>query len=137
MFGQSFKCLENIDYHPWIEFIFSSVRFGAILVAMRYAGLDTLVQTIVKSGNVAVNRVRKYTDEMVRTRLAMEKDRDDLFEGIVKRREEWVCKRKYTPICPLYDRGGLTDLVTPLGCNIEYIVPETILQCIYPRLGRI
>ncbi|KAI2610886.1 cytochrome P450 [Hypoxylon fragiforme] len=89
VFGQSFKCLENIDYHPWIEFIFSSVRFGAILVAMRYAGLDTLVQTIVKSGNVAVNRVRKYTDEMVRTRLAMEKDRDDLFEGIVKRREEW------------------------------------------------
>ncbi|KAI0837328.1 putative cytochrome P450 [Hypoxylon sp. FL0890] len=89
VFGQSFRCLENIDYHPWIEFIFGSVRYGAVMVAMSYVGLGELVQIIVKLGKNAVNRVRKYTDDMVRKRLAMEKGRDDLFEGLIKRREDW------------------------------------------------
>ncbi|KAI1418230.1 putative cytochrome P450 [Hypoxylon sp. FL1857] len=89
VFGQSFRCLENINYHPWIEFIFRSVRYGAVMVAMSYAGLGELVQIIVKASKNAVNRVRKYTDDMVRTRLAMDKGRDDLFEGLVKRREDW------------------------------------------------
>ncbi|KAI4870708.1 putative cytochrome P450 [Hypoxylon rubiginosum] len=89
VFGQSFHCLENVNYHPWIEFIFRSVRFGAVMVAMTYVGLGDLVQILVKLGRNAVLRVRKYTDDMVRARLAMEKERDDLFEGLVKRREEW------------------------------------------------
>lgn len=61
------------------------------MVAMTYVGLGDLVQILVKLGRNAVLRVRKYTDDMVRARLAMEKERDDLFEGLVKRREEWVC----------------------------------------------
>ncbi|KAI1388851.1 putative cytochrome P450 [Hypoxylon trugodes] len=89
VFGQSFHCLDNVDYHPWIEFIFSSIRFGAITVAMTYLGLGDLVQLLVKLGGNAIKRVRKYTDDMVRTRLSMEKDRDDLFEGLIKRREDW------------------------------------------------
>ncbi|KAI1403738.1 putative cytochrome P450 [Hypoxylon fuscum] len=89
VFGQSFQCLENINYHPWIEFIFRSVRLGAFTVALTYVGLGELVQIMVRMSKNAVMKVRRYTDDMVRTRLAMEKERDDLFEGLVKRREEW------------------------------------------------
>ncbi|KAI0882407.1 putative cytochrome P450 [Annulohypoxylon maeteangense] len=89
VFGQSFRCLENIHYHPWIEFIFSSVRFGAVIVAMTYIGLGELVQVMVKVSANTIKRVQKYTEDMVRTRLAMEHERDDLFEGLVKRREDW------------------------------------------------
>ncbi|KAI1376114.1 putative cytochrome P450 [Hypoxylon crocopeplum] len=89
VFGQSFHCLENVNYHPWIEFIFKSIRIGSILVAMTYVGLGDLVQILVNIGGNAVLTVRKYTDDMVRTRLAMDKDRDDLFEGLVKKREDW------------------------------------------------
>ncbi|KAI0013292.1 putative cytochrome P450 [Xylariaceae sp. FL0662B] len=89
VFGQSFRCLENIHYHPWIEFIFGSVRYGAVLVAITYMGWGDLVQLIFKAGGGAVKRVRRYTDEMVTSRLDMEKQRDDLFEGLVKRRDDW------------------------------------------------
>ncbi|KAL7623983.1 hypothetical protein AAE478_005540 [Parahypoxylon ruwenzoriense] len=89
VFGQSFRCLESIHYHPWIEFIFKSVRFGAVLVAMTYVGLGEIVQVIVAAGGNAIKKVRKYTDDMVKSRLSMDKQRDDLFEGLVKRREEW------------------------------------------------
>ncbi|KAI1343972.1 putative cytochrome P450 [Xylariaceae sp. FL0016] len=89
VFGQSFNCLENIHYHPWIEFIFKGVRFGGIMVAMSYVGLNEVVQILFKVLGSAIAKVQKYTDDMVRTRLNMEKGRDDLFEGLVKRREEW------------------------------------------------
>ncbi|KAI2632022.1 putative cytochrome P450 [Hypoxylon sp. NC1633] len=88
VFGQSFHCLENIDYHPWVEFIFQSIRYGSTMVAMNYLGMRQLTQMIVNAGGNAITKVRGYTDDMVRNRLAM-KERDDLFEGLVKKREEW------------------------------------------------
>ncbi|GAW13167.1 hypothetical protein ANO14919_025450 [Xylariales sp. No.14919] len=89
VFGQSFNCLKDSDYHPWIEFIFKSVRSGAVLVSLTYIGLSSLVQVLFRLGRFAIVRVQKYTDDMVSTRLSMEKSRDDLFEGLVKRREDW------------------------------------------------
>ncbi|KAI1817145.1 isotrichodermin C-15 hydroxylase [Poronia punctata] len=89
VFGQSFNCLENIEYHPWIEFIFKSVRGGAIAIALTYIGWNELVQILFKMGGLAIQRVRKYTDDMLWSRLTMEEPRDDLFEGLMKRRKEW------------------------------------------------
>ncbi|KAI1471816.1 cytochrome P450 [Daldinia caldariorum] len=88
VFGQSFHCLENIDYHPWIESIFKSVRFSAIMIALTYIGLGELVQIIAKCGS-SLRRARQYTRNMLNVRLAMEGKRDDLFEGIAKKRDEW------------------------------------------------
>jgi cytochrome P450 len=90
VFGQSFNCLQDANYHPWIEFIFKSVRAGAITVAMTYVGLSDIVQILFKLGSFAITRVRKFTDEMVKSRISMENPREDLFEGLVKRRKEWV-----------------------------------------------
>ncbi|KAI0385322.1 putative cytochrome P450 [Hypomontagnella monticulosa] len=89
VFGQSFRCLEDINYHPWIESIFRTLRFASVMVALTYIGLGELVQVIFKLAGKVVKQARAYTREMVRTRLAMEKQRDDLFEGIIKKREEW------------------------------------------------
>ncbi|KAI0974801.1 isotrichodermin C-15 hydroxylase [Xylaria arbuscula] len=89
VFGQSFKCLENADTHPWIEFIFKSVKGGAVVVALSYLGLDELVQVLFKLGSFAIARVQAYTDEMVQARLSMKNPREDLFEGLVKRRDDW------------------------------------------------
>jgi cytochrome P450 len=96
VFGQSFHCLESADYHPWIEFMMRSVKVGAVLVAMTYVGLAELVQVMFKVGGFAIAKVRRYTDSMLKSRLAMEKDREDLFEGLIKRRTEWV-GTVYTP----------------------------------------
>jgi len=91
VFGQSFNCLENVDYHPWIDFIFKSVKGGALSVALTYIGLNEVVQIMFKMGGLAIKRVRKYTDQMMHARLNMEESRNDLFEGLMKRRKEWVC----------------------------------------------
>jgi cytochrome P450 len=91
VFGQAFGSLESTKLHPWIEFIMQSVRAGAILVAMDYIGLGSLVQVMFRlSGLGTIKKMQKYTSDMLTSRLSMKKERDDLFEGLVKRREEWV-----------------------------------------------
>ncbi|KAH9908004.1 putative cytochrome P450 [Xylariomycetidae sp. FL2044] len=89
VFGQSFNCLENVHYHPFPETILQSVRYGAINAALTYVGLGELVQVLFVLGGFAIARVRGYTDDMMKRRLNHEKAGDDLFEGLVKRREEW------------------------------------------------
>ncbi|KAI0181453.1 putative cytochrome P450 [Hypoxylon sp. FL1284] len=64
VFGQSFQCLENVNYHPWVDFIFKSVRFGSVMVAMTYVGLGELVQIILNLGRTAVSTAREYTSDM-------------------------------------------------------------------------
>ncbi|KAI1130325.1 isotrichodermin C-15 hydroxylase [Nemania abortiva] len=89
VFGQSFNCLQRASYHPWIDFIFRSIRGGALTVALTYVGLSSVVQVLFNMGGFSISKVRGYTDDMVNTRLSMEKTREDLFEGLVKRRNEW------------------------------------------------
>ncbi|KAI1105049.1 putative cytochrome P450 [Jackrogersella minutella] len=89
IFGESFRCLENIEYHPWIELVIGSIRAGALAVAMTYAGLGEVVQWMAQASGNAIKRAGEYTNAMLRIRLAMQKERADLFEGLVKRREEW------------------------------------------------
>ncbi|KAI0878449.1 isotrichodermin C-15 hydroxylase [Hypoxylon argillaceum] len=89
VFGESFHCLEDTEYHPWIDFILRAVRGGGITIALTYVGLTELVQILFKLGGFSIAKMRNATSEMVRTRLSMDKDRDDLFEGLVKRRHEW------------------------------------------------
>ncbi|KAI1428035.1 isotrichodermin C-15 hydroxylase [Xylaria sp. FL1777] len=89
VFGQSFQCLENSDYHPWIDFILKSVPSGGMITALSYVGLMEVVRIMFMFGGIAFSHVQKHTDAMVKLRLAIEKPRVDLFEGLVKRREAW------------------------------------------------
>ena len=88
VFGQSFGCLESIDYHPWVEFIFRAIRAGATLTALTYLGFGWVIPIIVTLGAAALKKIEKYTSDMVSLRLEMERN-DDLFDGLIKRREEW------------------------------------------------
>ncbi|KAI8949521.1 isotrichodermin C-15 hydroxylase [Xylaria longipes] len=89
VFGQSFNCLKNSETHPWIEFIFKSIKGGATLVAMTYLGFADLVQVLFRLGSFSILRVQQYTDAMVESRLSMKQSREDLFEGLVKRQDDW------------------------------------------------
>lgn len=88
VFGQTFGCLESIDYHPWISSIFEAVRSSSVLIALGYLGLGSLIEPIVALGSSSVQETRNYTRDMVRKRLEMERS-DDLFNGFVKHREKW------------------------------------------------
>ncbi|KAK5631282.1 hypothetical protein RRF57_006996 [Xylaria bambusicola] len=89
VFGQSFRCLENADYHPWIEFIFKTIRGNGVVVAMTYLGFGFLPDLVFRMGLFGIRQVISLTDDMVTTRLNAEKPREDLFEGLVEKRYEW------------------------------------------------
>ncbi|KAJ5005165.1 Cytochrome P450 monooxygenase 1 [Colletotrichum sp. SAR 10_66] len=90
IFGQSFQCLERADYHPWVAFIFGAIRFGSVMTSVKYIGLNFVVQALFKMGGMkAMSQVRENTDEMMQNRMSMTDDRNDLFEGLLKRRKEW------------------------------------------------
>lgn len=92
IFAQSFGCLDRSDYHPWIAFIFKTIRYNAIMTAMKYIGLDPIVQGLFRIGGLAaMMQLRESTDKMMQTRLDMDPDRKDLFEGLLRKKEEWAC----------------------------------------------
>ncbi|GKT81074.1 cytochrome P450 [Colletotrichum tofieldiae] len=90
IFGQSFNCLEHANYHPWIAFILRSIRINAFTTALKYIGLKPLLQRLYMLGGLAaMSRLRECIDEMMKARLSMANNRKDLFEGMLKKKEEW------------------------------------------------
>ncbi|KAL0783331.1 hypothetical protein CaCOL14_001238 [Colletotrichum acutatum] len=78
IFAQSFGCLDRSDYHPWIAFIFKTIRYNAIMTAMKYIGLDPVVQGLFWIGGLAaMMQLRESTDKMMQTRLDMDPDRSE------------------------------------------------------------
>jgi cytochrome P450 len=91
IFAESFHCLETVNYHPWVATIMKTIKFHAFMVALGYGGLRGLVQLIHKAGGfLAMKTMRGYIDNMLKSRLSTGQSRDDLFEGLAKRRHEWV-----------------------------------------------
>jgi hypothetical protein len=91
VFGESFRCLQNVYYHPWVEFITGAIQARAFMTALSYLGLGWLVQLLFRNGGKKfLSSITKSTDTMVVNRLKIENERNDLFEGFVKRRDEWV-----------------------------------------------
>lgn len=92
IFGMSFKCLDGSEYHPWIAFILATIRAGAVMTVLSYCGLHWVVQVIYRSfgKHMALKQAAMWTDAMVHNRLDnVEAGRNDLFEGLVRKREEW------------------------------------------------
>jgi cytochrome P450 len=91
VFGKSFGCLDGSSYHPWIPTIMNAIKDGAKITALAYLGFKTLAELIVqtvlmKNGK----RHRSNVQELLKARLDRKEERDDLIEGLLKKREEWV-----------------------------------------------
>lgn len=96
IFGESFHCLEEVDYHPWVAMIMKTIRFHAAMLALGYAGGSVLVQAVYKLGGfLSMKNLREYTNTMLRSRLNLNKERRDLFQGLAGKYEEWVCITPY------------------------------------------
>ncbi|CAJ2511464.1 Uu.00g070890.m01.CDS01 [Anthostomella pinea] len=128
VFGQSFGCLEHTSYHPWIRFIIGMVRTGAVMISLGYVGLGEVVQLMFRFGNLAVEKMRRYIDDMLRSRLEMGKPRDDLFEGLVKRREDWnLSFDKLTANAFVLVLAGSETTATT--CEYHFISRDTSQNC--------
>jgi cytochrome P450 len=90
VFGEPFGSLQNARYDPWVEAINGSIRFLGVINGVKHMGLESLFMWLVKLTNV--NRAehdRRMMDKLHR-RVSMEKERPDLIEGLLQKKEEWV-----------------------------------------------
>ncbi|KAM0328787.1 hypothetical protein ACHAQA_005201 [Verticillium albo-atrum] len=89
VFGESFGCLEANAQHPWVDAILSAVRQGAFMIGLVYLGFGEVVQLLMRLAlATSVKRLSGYTDARLEARLAAKPGRVDLFEGVLRKREE-------------------------------------------------
>ena len=83
VFGQSFDCLTNWGYHPWVKLIFDSVKAGAFVRCVKYwPSLAPLAPWLVPA-DVRSRRVdqRRMAVEKAEFRKTIDDGRNDLISG--------------------------------------------------------
>lgn len=89
-FGESFGCLENERYHPWMAMVFNSFKASMQFAALRfYPPFDSLLRVIIPASvKKMANEHWQMAVDKVNRRLMLEKDRPDLISPILKRNKE-------------------------------------------------
>ncbi|KAF9637455.1 putative cytochrome p450 protein [Lasiodiplodia theobromae] len=85
-FAESFGCLQNSEYHPWIEFMFSTIRYGSMMGALKRveASLAALVKNMIPE-RIRKQREKLYsmTDELVMRRRSTEPSYTDFMTHLL------------------------------------------------------
>lgn len=86
MFAETFDCLKYSKLHPWIGFIFSSIKGAAILSAIRHFGLLTMLQEACTPESFRRQMKNSYnlTVEKADRRLLKGTARPDFMSAILK-----------------------------------------------------
>ncbi|KAK0750225.1 cytochrome P450 [Schizothecium vesticola] len=90
-FGESFGCLENGEYHPWVKAIFQVARTGTVFqTAAHYPILMRLLLALAPKKMMEERMEHmEMTKAKLRRRMEGGKERPDLVEGLLKKKEEW------------------------------------------------
>ena len=88
----SFGCLDNSDYHPWVKAIFAVARAGTVFQSLaHYPGLIKLILSLIPSTFMEEReRHMQMTLAKLKRRMEAGQERSDLVEGLLKRADEWV-----------------------------------------------
>lgn len=84
-FGESFNCLENSRYHPWISLLFNSVKAASFFAAVRfYPLLEWLLMKLIPASLKEMQR-KHYNQivDKVHRRLNWELERPDIMSHVI------------------------------------------------------
>jgi cytochrome P450 len=83
VFGQSFDCLTNWGYHPWVKLIFDSVKAGAFVRCVKYWPFLAPLSKWLVPPNIRRRRIdqRKMAAEKAAYRRSIDDGRQDLISG--------------------------------------------------------
>ncbi|KAI5925712.1 cytochrome P450 [Camillea tinctor] len=89
-FGESFDCLQNSRYHPWIALLFSSVKAASFIAAARFYPLVDfiLIKCIPESLKKMQRTHYQQIVDKVQRRLNYELERPDIMSHVIKGNEE-------------------------------------------------
>lgn len=97
VFAESFGCLERQESHPFVELIVGTIRGGSVLVVLNYLGLGFVMnlawrlgvgKLVTKMRGGLTQRIEKRVE--ISAKMGGKEVEDDLFEGLMKHRVEWV-----------------------------------------------
>ncbi|KAL9012057.1 MAG: hypothetical protein Q9173_003152, partial [Seirophora scorigena] len=89
-FGESFHCLRDKDYHPWVPMAFQTVKSFGIISIKRYFPFWAKVLKLFET-QAALNFRREFfafVDKKIATRLSMEMTRPDFMSFIMRHQDE-------------------------------------------------
>ncbi|CAG9982787.1 unnamed protein product [Clonostachys byssicola] len=89
-YGESFDCLENSRYHPWISLLFNSVKAASYVAAARYYPVvEYLLLKCIPASlqKMADDHYRQIVDKVNR-RFNWELDRPDIMPHVMKTKDE-------------------------------------------------
>ncbi|KAI4200445.1 MAG: hypothetical protein LQ350_003893 [Teloschistes chrysophthalmus] len=72
--GESFHCLEESRYHRWVSILFAQVKSIAIIISLRFFGLEKPVRMLLPSN---LMKKRKEHAELARERIHRRLDKSD------------------------------------------------------------
>jgi cytochrome P450 len=85
-FGDSFRCLEEKQYHPWVNMVFASAKIITLKTVLRYFPiLDKIGKSLVSKKTLKKRHdLYSFTFEKVESRLSMETSRPDFMTYITR-----------------------------------------------------
>ena len=127
-FGESFNCLENTQFHPWVALIFNSLRAATLNASLRYyPGLNWLLSLAVPKSVMA--KQRQHWDlaaEKVTRRLNLEMSRKDIlsYVGIDENGVEGLRLGEVQATASIIIIAGSETTVTVLSGIMNYLVKD-------------
>ncbi|KAI0199683.1 cytochrome P450 [Astrocystis sublimbata] len=124
-FGESFNCLHDSRYHPWIALLFNSVKAASFIVATRFYPLlqSILLRCIPPSLKKVQQRHFQQIADKVDRRLNFELERPDIMDHVIKRQDKdaFSVGEMYHTFMILTTAGSETT-ATVLGGILNYLV---------------
>ena len=87
-FGDSFGCLENASYHPFVKLICESLKQGSKLLFLRYMGLRNLSLVLLFGLMRKGFELRDWGAKTIKKRMASGVPRPDLIQPLIENMEE-------------------------------------------------
>ncbi|KAI1407946.1 cytochrome P450 [Hypoxylon sp. FL1857] len=89
-YGESFKCLEDSRFHPWISMIFNSEKAALFIFAARFYPLIEMIlmKCIPPSAKKVLHDHRQLIVDKVQRRLNFEQQRPDIMSYVLKENED-------------------------------------------------
>ena len=88
-FGEPLGSLEQMNYHPWVGLINKSLGFACYVLCVKYLGLEGPLISFMRMISKSRNAHDANTKAMLERRMALPEGRDDLIEGLLKKKSDW------------------------------------------------
>lgn len=148
-FGESFDCLQNSKYHPWIDLLFNSVKAATYLASARfYPAIDYVLLKLVSPSlqKTVEDHYQQIVDKVDR-RFNWELEREDIMSHIIKAREQAEGKSsaskgmsidEINSTFTVLTTAGSETTATTLSGTINYLIncPEKLESLVAEIRGR-